>query len=150
MNIRQYRAAAVVWEAKLSGRIQNPCLSGARAGHWRVQGRSAAGHSLQIGGRRKIAPCPLFAESDAKSEPWHPSRGGTVAASHCDSPIMMVAQLYRACGGARPSGDSSRRSSQRSERKVGFLRVPELRRPLRRPLPSSQAPEAASKASECV
>jgi hypothetical protein len=63
------------------------------------------GHSLQIGGA-EIAPCPLFPESDAKSEPWHPSRGGTVAANHCDSPVMMVAQLYRTCGGARASGDS--------------------------------------------
>src|ERR1700686_2579003 len=56
MNIRQYRAAAVVWEAKLSGRIQNPCLSGARAGHWRVQGRSAAGSKPEI--LRTSKSCP--------------------------------------------------------------------------------------------
>jgi hypothetical protein len=64
----------------------------------------------------KIAPCPLLPESDAKSEPWHPSRGGMAAASPCDSPVMMVAQLYRACVGARPSGDRSRRSSPGSWR----------------------------------
>ena len=37
----------------------------------------------------KIAPCPLFPESDAKSEPWHPSRGdtGVVAVSPCNVPL---------------------------------------------------------------
>ena len=55
----------------------------------------------------KIAPCPLFPESDAKSEPWHRSRGDTgVVAVSPECPVMTVARFYRAYVGARPSGDS--------------------------------------------
>ena len=37
----------------------------------------------------KIAPCLLFPESDAKSEPWHPLRRVTaaVAVSPCNVPL---------------------------------------------------------------
>ena len=37
----------------------------------------------------KIAPCPLFPESDAKSEPWHLSRRVTavVAVTPCNVPL---------------------------------------------------------------
>jgi hypothetical protein len=47
-----------------------------------------AHHLLQIGAP-KIAPCPLFPESDATSDPWLLSRRvtGVVAVSPCSFPL---------------------------------------------------------------
>jgi hypothetical protein len=42
-------------------------------------GMSPLGHSLQVECVPTIARCPLFPESDAKSEPWHLSRRVTAA-----------------------------------------------------------------------
>ena len=42
-------------------------------------------------GAPKIAPCPLFPERDAKSDPWHLSRRvrATVAVTPCNVPLWL-------------------------------------------------------------
>jgi hypothetical protein len=51
----------------------------------------------------KIARCPAFPESDAKSEPRQSvAKGHGVGTVKPQPPAMMVARFYRACVGARP------------------------------------------------
>jgi hypothetical protein len=69
---------------KMSGRAQR-ASNRRQAGRWHVADGSFATDRWAP----KIAPCPLFPESDATSDPWLRSRRvtGVVAVSPCNVPL---------------------------------------------------------------